>query len=338
MRLRAVLRILSAGLLIYLTASAFPGLAAASSYFSHPPQSKTVSEDEYWNLVEHTRQIVAGLKGFPPEKVELELLKLTIQWSAVEAIRLDSGPTVEIDNAYLLSTLQAKSPDLEHVKALLQELQTAHTRYPEQVFTAAELGSLRSILARPEFQWQASAPNPLREWLGRLWERINEWLNNLFGGGPITLAVNPGAWSWLALLTSILLVVILLYISRNLILDFVSDARLQDDGTLDGELLTSDAALQKARDLSRGGDYRSAVRYLYLSSLLLLDERGLLRYDRSKTNREYLQSLTGSPGLARPLGEVIEVFDNVWYGNHSLDADSFQHYTERVEELKEQGK
>jgi hypothetical protein len=66
-----------------------------------------------------------------------------------------------------------------------------------------------------------------------------------------------------------------------------------------------------------------------------MDERGVLRYDRSKTNREYLRSVANSPELAKPLEEVIEVFDNVWYGYHPLEEESFKHYSARVEELKE---
>lgn len=65
-----------------------------------------------------------------------------------------------------------------------------------------------------------------------------------------------------------------------------------------------------------------------------MDERGILRYDRSKTNREYLRSVSNMPELAKPLGEVIEVFDNVWYGYHSLEEETFKKYSDRVEELK----
>ena len=101
------------------------------------------------------------------------------------------------------------------------------------------------------------------------------------------------------------------------------------------EIITSKAAFAKAQKLSRTGDYRSAVRYLYLSALLIMDERGVLRYDRSKTNREYLRSVTDTPELAKPLGEVIEVFDDVWYGYHDLEEDTFKRYSNRVEELKE---
>ena len=133
----------------------------------------------------------------------------------------------------------------------------------------------------------------------------------------------------------ILLVAILFFVFRTLFVDFIKEAQLNGEESGENELLTSESAFNKAQSLSRGGDYRSAVRYLYLSSLLLMDERGVLRYDRSKTNREYLRSVANSPELAKPLEEVIEVFDNVWYGYHSLEEESFKHYSDRVEELKD---
>jgi hypothetical protein len=77
-----------------------------------------------------------------------------------------------------------------------------------------------------------------------------------------------------------------------------------------------------------------AVRYLYLSALLLLEERGLLRYDRSQTNREYLRGVVHRPDLAAILQEVVEVFDRVWYGFQPIDEAEVSHYTARVAELR----
>ena len=87
--------------------------------------------------------------------------------------------------------------------------------------------------------------------------------------------------------------------------------------------------------LSTQGDYRTAVRYLYLSSLLVLDEQGLLRYDRSRTNREYLRSVSSRPELAIPLRKVIDVFDRVWYGFEAVDENTYKSYVQQVEELRE---
>jgi len=135
-------------------------------------------------------------------------------------------------------------------------------------------------------------------------------------------------------LAVIALTVVLFLIFRTLFTDFINEARTAEENIAE-ELLTSEAAFERAQSLSRGGDYRAAVRFLYLSSLLLLDERGLLRYDRSKTNREYLRSVSSSPELQKPLSEVIEVFDDVWYGYHQVNEEAFKHYSDRVEELKE---
>jgi hypothetical protein len=135
--------------------------------------------------------------------------------------------------------------------------------------------------------------------------------------------------------SSILLAILLFFVFRMVFADFVKESQMVDQENSADEPLTSQTAFEKAQSLSRGGDFRSAVRYLYLSSLLVLDERRLLRYDRSKTNREYLRSVSNSPELAQPLEEVIEVFDNVWYGHHPLEEESFKHYSERVRELKD---
>jgi hypothetical protein len=65
-----------------------------------------------------------------------------------------------------------------------------------------------------------------------------------------------------------------------------------------------------------------------------LDERNLLRYDRSLTNREYLGSIADRPELAITLREVIDVFDRVWYGFQPLDEKAYNLYVAQVNELR----
>jgi hypothetical protein len=99
--------------------------------------------------------------------------------------------------------------------------------------------------------------------------------------------------------------------------------------------MSAQAALQEAETLSRGGDYRTAVRYLYLSTLLLLDERNLLRYDRALTNREYLDRVRENPALRARMAPIVDTFDRVWYGHMPIDAESFAAYQRQVEELRQ---
>ncbi len=132
---------------------------------------------------------------------------------------------------------------------------------------------------------------------------------------------------------AVLMIVVLLYMARGLFLDFAPETRLADAAAVD-EILTAESALKRAHTFSAAGDYRTAVRYLYLSALLVLDERGLLRYDRSLTNREYLKTVAHLPEVAPILAEVVDVFDRVWYGYQPLDAAAFNQYAARVAELE----
>src|SRR5262249_55824162 len=131
------------------------------------------------------------------------------------------------------------------------------------------------------------------------------------------------------LVTALLLIflaVLLVYALQSILADFAAEAVLASDAENAGEPLTADSALRRAQELSGGGDFRAAVRYLYLSTLLRLEEHGLLRYDRSLTNREYLKRVAHDPNLVAVLRDVVEVFDRVWYGYQPLDATAYQRY------------
>ncbi|MEM6327357.1 MAG: DUF4129 domain-containing protein [Bacteroidota bacterium] len=69
------------------------------------------------------------------------------------------------------------------------------------------------------------------------------------------------------------------------------------------------------------GDFREAVRYRYLLALQSLDARDAIRWERHKTNREYvLEARTaGGPDLATPFADTTRVFDWVWYGERPVD-------------------
>jgi hypothetical protein len=131
------------------------------------------------------------------------------------------------------------------------------------------------------------------------------------------------------LLLAGILVYLLLHMRRSL----THEAQAAPESDFEAQL-TATSALQQATTLARDGDYRTAVRYLYLSSLLWLDESGMLRYDRALTNREYVASLASNPDLQARLVPIVETFDRVWYGHTTLDTESFQAYRQRVEELR----
>ena len=310
-------------LLMTLTALLFG--AVGSAWAARRDDSLPV--EEYWALLKSSRQTVADLDGKTAEEIRAALDALAAQWDAVASVQLESGETLPLDNSHITSALRAENPDLDALTALFDSILASRATEPEPRFTKDDIQPLKEILARPEFQWKEEQPNPLNDWLQRMWDRFAAWLDKLIPDFTIVIDPTP--------IAAILLVLILLYAFRGLFVDLIADARLNANGEDSDELLTADSAFQRAQSLSRGGDYRAAVRYLYLSSLLMLDERGLLRYDRSRTNREVLRSVSDQPELSQPLSEVVDVFDNVWYGYHELDEDTFKHYSDRVEELKD---
>jgi len=300
-------------------------------FFNTAPEPTPISEEAYWALVQDTKDTLANLNSHTAEEIKQELPVIAAEWEAITDVEIN-GQAILVDNGYLIRLLKADPPDLKKIKGLLSALLNAHRTYPKQVFSTAELIPLHAILSQPEFDWVEPAPNPINEWFQKLWDALNRWLNSIFGDKPLTVPVNT---TWITTFAALLLAAVLVFVFRTLFVDFTKEAQMNGDEDGESEPLTSEAAFEKAQLLSRGGDYRSAVRYLYLSSLLLMDERGVLRYDRSKTNREYLRSVANSPELAKPLAKVIDVFDNVWYGYHSLDEDTFKHYSDHVEELKD---
>jgi hypothetical protein len=107
-----------------------------------------------------------------------------------------------------------------------------------------------------------------------------------------------------------------------------------------GEPVRSRQAEERAARLSQAGDYRSALRYLVLSTLLALQERDVLTLRPGLTNRELLRLLRqpGQPGhtrsdeIAEALQVLIDAFDRVWYGHQPLGAAEYA----RCQELARQ--
>ena len=288
--------------------------------------------DGYWELVRNTRQVLVQLEASPVNEVRAGLDDLAAKWEKVTAVEFPDQNVATVDPSYLVALFKQDAPDLKRLVSLMDALLKAHEAFPQKVFTVQDVDPLKEILARPEFQQsQAQAPqNP--QWLQKILDAIAELMDRLAYG------VQNGVYYGrvpLIIAAVLIFIVSLYFIARNLSRNLVREADLAAQNGDDDALLTSQGAMQRAQTLSSQGDYRTAVRYLYLSSLLILDEHGVLRYDRSRTNREYLRSISSKPELAKPLSDVIDVFDRVWYGFDSVDDETYQSYVKHVDELRE---
>lgn len=89
---------------------------------------------------------------------------------------------------------------------------------------------------------------------------------------------------------------------------------------------------QQLQHFIQAGDYRQATRYLYLISLTLLNEKGLIRWHQDATNQEYLLQLKGS-SWESSFRYLTGIYDRVWYGEFPLGESQFNRLHQYFEDF-----
>ena len=252
-----------------------------------------------------------------------QLTPLVEKLATWDEVALEDGRTIPIDHSFLVSQLKDDSLDVASKKGLVTTLLAIKKEsVPLQQKLATDL---EELLAQDEFNYEAK---PL-SWWERLLQRLLDLLERPFEEGSLP----PWLGNNVLYFALVVLVLVVFYTTRGFWGQFVPQSAVSNEDHTE-ETLSADVASLRAQTISETGDYRSAVRYLYLSTLLRLDEHGVLRYDRAKTNREYLGLIEASPA-APILREVVDLFDRVWYGFESIGSAEYQHYARQVETLKE---
>jgi hypothetical protein len=305
-------------------------------FFALPVGAATLDSEAYWQLVRESKEVVAGLDQLPAAAQREALENLATRWDGIEEVSFEDGRRARLDTALLTRLMRAEPPDLARLQPLLEALAAAGAAWPEDGYGPAELAPLRAILAQPEFQWPAEEPTLWQRLRERLGQALVELLARLL---PEGVAVPGAGAAWLfAVIGAIALLSVLAYAARGMLGNLITEADLAAADPVDEERLTAEGATQRARHLAAEGDYRPAIRYLYLSALLLLEDQGVLRHDRTLTNREYLRHVAGRPAVAVHLAEVIHLFDRVWYGFQPVDETIYARYRDQIAALERAAK
>lgn len=163
-----------------------------------------------------------------------------------------------------------------------------------------------------------------------LFKRFVDWFGGLFpSGGPGNLPQVDPAWIRILFFAT---VVALLAAIAFLIWQAIGGRRKRkQQGAFafspeDAELLSlpPDELRARAARFAAEGNYREALRHLYIALLLNLDEKNVWRYDARRTNWEHIAALKKNPAWLQvidPLSDITHRFDRVRYGN----ADCTQH-------------
>ena len=113
------------------------------------------------------------------------------------------------------------------------------------------------------------------------------------------------------------------------------------DENVRADQLPEDGWMQLARELLERGEFRLALRALYLASLAHLAARNLIRIARFKSNRDYERELRrrahAFPHLLSVFDDNLSIFERIWYGTHAADREVVTQFTANVEKIKAAG-
>lgn len=92
---------------------------------------------------------------------------------------------------------------------------------------------------------------------------------------------------------------------------------------------------RQADELARKGQFLEAVRTLYLGVLALLHRGNLIRFERTRTNGEYVRQLRAQEQLHEPFRSLTHLFELKWYGERSCQPEEYSNCRKLAEEIRQ---
>lgn len=187
---------------------------------------------------------------------------------------------------------------------------------------------LQEVLARREYTTASQA----QDLLGRLERWLESALSSLLDG--IGLPTEGASWLadallWLLLTLAVLALAGVVFMLARGVRVPPRALPVLDEPAHEGLDRPSRGWLEVAEEEAARGDYRAALRYAYLAFLRLLEERGVLRLDRDRTNWELVEQVPEGPAR-EDLAEATRLFESRWYALRPADAEEYQALRRRV--------
>jgi hypothetical protein len=280
-------------------------------------QDGIISEADFWRRLELTDVLLKDPSGET-------IAQVNDLWRDVDRVRLPDGTVIRVNVTWLQSNSDKGVAYLEWVRNRVHAILAFHElRTGTDVHSADKLADLNDVLQQQRFRYEGSPSvksQPSHE-------------DSRATSGSAEL-MSPSLAQLLLIAVGLSVAIgLLVYLWRMLQVQPAA-ADLDADAAPDA----SQAAEDRAEESKAANDYRMAIRQLYLASLLLLDEQGIIRYDAALTNREHLEQLREQPRLRELMVQAVTIFDRVWYGFAPADEALYRSFREHLEQLRRFGR
>ena len=91
---------------------------------------------------------------------------------------------------------------------------------------------------------------------------------------------------------------------------------------------------QAIAEAARQGNYRLAIRLLYLRSLKNMADKGYINWQINKTNADYLREVSSRPWQPS-FAQLTNSFEYTWYGGHMIDVQVFNDLQNKFQQFNQ---
>lgn len=157
-------------------------------------------------------------------------------------------------------------------------------------------------------------------------ERENNYQSTEYTPPPEVNVPNMNL-SWLGYLLLILLAVALIFLIFYFFMNRDRKGKavydipdIQEVNPIDIPLTELQRLLKEALE---NKDYRGAVRIYFIFTVRGLTQNGLIRWEKEKTNFQYLREMVGRPEYD-DFNRSVSYFEIIWYGKRDIDLQVFE--------------
>lgn len=206
-------------------------------------------------------------------------------------------------------------------KPIIRDSSAIQARYFDQA-------KLQGYQKDPDFKY-ITAKEPPKS----LWNRFWDWFWSKIGG---LLSTRSGRATFKYTLLLIAIVVLVLFIFQLRKMNAVGLFRVSKGSNIPFSVLDDDIHAinfeQEIADAVSQGNFRLAVRLLYLQSLKKLSDLGFITWRIDKTNISYVNEVRGS-NFYQEFYRLTAQFENNWYGNIPINQGEYENVSQAFDSL-----